>query len=144
MLCLGRRAGVIAAFGSCLYLHLFHGAPFSHSRQQLFFCLHLDLLPCVLASLAGQRIARSDSAVLLRLVKVLDDAVAMLVEYVLGDALHAENLHVEALAVGEGIFDLVEGLLVHLVEVDGETCKARLLSASIGLPELATTYHQPY
>lgn len=46
----------------------------------------------------------------------------MLLPDVLGDTFHAEDLDLEALAVGEGIFDVVKGLLVDLVHMNGETC----------------------
>jgi len=51
----------------------------------------------------------------------LDDALVVLLYHILRDALHAEDLDVQALAVRQGILDAGEGLLVDLVHVDGET-----------------------
>jgi hypothetical protein len=57
----------------------------------------------------------------LRRVEVLDDALVVLLDNVLGDTLHAEDLDVKALPVRECILDACEVFFVNLVHVDGET-----------------------
>lgn len=49
----------------------------------------------------------------------------MLVEHVLGDTLHAENLHLKTLSARKRVLDLCEVLLVDLVHVHGETCRCQ-------------------
>lgn len=87
---------------------------------ELAWCLNLDLLLRRLA-VAGYRVAGGDATVLLGLVEVLHDAVAVLVEDLVRDTLHAEDLDIKALAVGQRILDLVEGFFMDLVQVHGET-----------------------
>lgn len=91
------------------------------SLEQFFCRLNLDLLSRVLG-LAGRRISSRDSAIFLRLVKVLNDSVSVLLENLLWNTLHAKNLDLESLPVGKCILDLAERLLVHLVQMDGKTC----------------------
>lgn len=98
--------------------------PLRQPSLELLRRLVLDLLPGDPGRLAaGQGVPRRRAPVLLLLVEVLDDAVAVLLEGLLRDALHAEDFDVEARAVGQGVLDLGERLLVDLVHVDGETCE---------------------
>lgn len=61
----------------------------------------------------------------------MDDALVVLLENVVGDTLHAEDLDVEALAVGERILDGCEVFLVDLVHVHGEAYERGQLSAIV-------------
>lgn len=54
-------------------------------------------------------------------VEVLDNPLVVLLDDILRNTLHTENLNVETLSVRKCIFDLLEGLLVHLVHVDRQT-----------------------
>lgn len=106
-----------ASIGSNLLLLL---SKLGQPLLQIIRRLRLDLL--LLVSLTRQRVSSRDLSVLLRLLEVLKDAVAVLVEHFLGDTLHAKNLHLETLSVGKRVFDLREVFLVDLVHVHGETC----------------------
>lgn len=87
------------------------------------------LLALTHSALASDWVTRLDAAALLRGVVVLQDARAVLLQHVAGDALHAENFHVQALAVRQRVLDLRQRLLVHLVQVDGQAAR-RVQSAS--------------
>lgn len=70
-------------------------------------------------------------------VEVCDDALVVLLDNVVGDTLHAEDLNVEPLSVGQRVLDLIERFLVHLVHVDGETAgRVQSLAASVALEVL--------
>lgn len=105
---------------------------------QLLGGLDLDLLCGSLAtSLAGRRVAGSGVALGLCCVEVCDDALVVLLDNVVGDALHAEDLNVEPLSVGQRVLDLVERFLVHLVHVDRQTAgRVQSLAASVALEVL--------
>jgi len=77
--------------------------------------LDLDLLGRALG--ARRRVTGGGVALGLGGVEVLDDALVVLLQDVLGDALHAEDLDVQPLPVGQRVLDVVEVLLVHLVHV---------------------------
>lgn len=104
------------------------GAVFCETRLELAGSLHLDLLLRRL-SVARYRVAGRDAPVLLGLVEVLDDAVAVLLEDLVRDALHAKDLNVEALSVRQRVFDLIKRLFVDLVQMHGETWQRREQSA---------------
>lgn len=101
------------------------GAVLGQPLLQLLGSLVLDLLGGPLdARLAPWRVARRSLPLGLGGVEVLDDALVVLLEDLLGDALHAEDLDIKPLAAGERVLDMCEILFVHLVHVDGETCRA--------------------
>ena len=81
--------------------------------------LDLDLLGRALG--ARRWIARRGVALGLGGVEVLDDALVVLLQDVLGDALHAEDLDVQPLPVGQRVLDVVEVLLMDLVHVHRQT-----------------------
>lgn len=78
--------------------------------------LHLDLLGRPLDTLG--RVTGHGVALGLCRVEVLDDPLVVLLQDVLGDTLHAEDLRVQALSVRQRVFDVFEILLVHLVHVN--------------------------
>lgn len=106
--------GILAAIG---YARLLVRPKLRQPVLELFRRLNLDLLP--LHRLSGRGVARRDAPILLGLVEVLDDAVAVLIQRLLGDAFHAEDFHLEALSVRQRILDLAECFLVHLVQMNG-------------------------
>lgn len=68
--------------------------------------LDLDLLDwAFLAALPRRRVAGRGEPVGLCLVEVLDEALVVLLDYVLGNTLHTENLHLKTLPVRKRIFD---------------------------------------
>lgn len=90
----------------------------------------LDLLGSLDLDLLGRTLSTgqppwwiSSSSLSLRLgcVEVLDDALVMLLDDVLRDALHAEDLDVESLPVSQSILDAGQIFLVDLVHVNRET-----------------------
>jgi hypothetical protein len=56
-------------------------------------------------------------------IKVLDDALVVLLHNVFGHTLHAEDLDVQPLPIGERILDAREVFFVDLVHVHGKTCE---------------------
>lgn len=105
---------------------------------QLLGSFDLDLLGGSLAtSLSRRGVARGGMALGLCCIKVCDDALVVLLDNVVGDTLHAEDLNVEPLTVGQRVLNLVERFLVHLVHVDGETAgRVQSLAASVALEVL--------
>ena len=57
----------------------------------------------------------------MRLVEVLDDSVAVVLKYLGGNAFHAKDFDLEALAIRQRILDVRQVLFVDLVKMDGET-----------------------
>ena len=92
-------------------------AMLSQTGLDFFRGLDADLLGRVLAALAGRGVTGGGKAVGLGLVEVLDDALVVLLDDILGDALNAEDLDLEALAVRQGVLNMRQGLLVDLVHV---------------------------
>ena len=100
------------------------GSVFGQALLELLWCLNLDLLGRALVSrLARWRVARDRVALGLSCVEVCDDPLVVLLHNIFWHTLHAENLNVEALAVREGIFNLVKALFVDLVHVNRKTCE---------------------
>lgn len=77
----------------------------------------------------GGRVAGGGAAFSLLLVELLKDALLVGLHDIFGDAFHAEDLEVEALAVGQRILNLGESLFVDLRHVDVETYNASVQSA---------------
>lgn len=76
------------------------------SLLDLLWGLHLDFFRRTLAAtLTGRRVAGSRMSLSLSSVEVLDDSLVVLLDDILGYALHAEDLDVEALPVWERILD---------------------------------------
>jgi len=96
------------------------GAMLGEALLELLGRLVLDFLGRPLHGMPAGRISRGGGALSLGLVKVLDDALVVLLQDVLGDALHAEDLDVEAGAVGQGVLDALQRFFVDLVHVDRE------------------------
>lgn len=89
------------------------------SLLDLFGGLRLELLGRCLAHVLTRRgIAGGGMPLCLRSVEILDDALVVLLDDVLGDTLHTENLDVKALPVRERILDVAKVFLVHLVHVN--------------------------
>lgn len=88
--------------------------------------LHLDaLLLLGLSSIgvdAADGVTRDAGALLLLLEVLVCDLLIVLVHDLRRDTFHTKDLNVQALASGDGVLDLGERLLVHLVHVDGQTC----------------------
>ena len=118
------RGGGLLRRGLCAVL--------GQALLELFWRLELELLGGALAARQpSRRVACRSLPFGLRGVEVLDDALVVLLENVLGDTLHAEDLDVEALAVGERILDGCEVFLVDLVHVHREACERGQLSAIV-------------
>lgn len=77
--------------------------------------------------MAWRRVSSRGMTVGLVLVELLDDALVVLLNNVLGNALHAEDFDVQSLAVRERILNASERLFVDLVHVDGETYSSKTL-----------------
>ena len=75
---------------------------------------------------ASHRVARQARALCLLGKVLLGDVLVVLVDDVCGDALHAEDLNVQALAAADGVLDVCEVLLVHLVHVHRQTCACQM------------------
>lgn len=96
-------------------------APLLKPSQQLLLALHHNLLTLPHTALSTDRIPRLYAPSLLRRIVTLEKSRAVLLERVGRHTLHAEDLDLQTLAVRQGILDLRQRLLVHLVQVDGET-----------------------
>jgi hypothetical protein len=83
----------------------------------IFRGLYLDLLGRVFAVLARRRVAGSGVSIGLCLVEVLNKALVVLLDNVLGDTLHTEDLDLETLSIRERIFDKGQRLLVDLIHM---------------------------
>jgi hypothetical protein len=143
ILAVGSRQQEDAQDTNVCWCNSFHGAtgrghclsldpPLCKSALELLGRLNLDLLPCMVHGLSRQRVPGGDAPVFLGLVEVLDQPIAVAVESLGRDALHAENLDLETLSVGQRILDMLETLLVHLVQMDGQSCVAMLASGGNG------------
>lgn len=87
--------------------------------------------------LTRRSVPRGDPPVLLGLVKVLDQPVLVALRGVLRDALHAEDLDLEPGAIGQGVFHLLERLLVNLRHVHRQTTgRVESATASVALEVL--------
>lgn len=70
------------------------------------------------------------SAIGLLLMVGLEDSLVVLLDYLLGNALHSKDLDVEADAVGQGIVNGSESFFVDLTHVHAQTCCALVVEAS--------------
>lgn len=98
------RRSIRVAVCACWYSCRFLGAELREPLLQLLRGLYPDLLRRSL--LAWRRVScRLETLVLSRPV-VLVDSLFVLLPDLLGDTFHAEDLDVQSLTVGEGIFDV--------------------------------------
>jgi hypothetical protein len=68
--------------------------------------LNLDLLDwAFLATLSWRRVTGRSKAIGLCLIEVLDEALVVLLDYILGNTLHTKDLHLETLPVRKRILD---------------------------------------
>ena len=81
-------------------------AMLSQTLLDLFGSLDLDLLRGSLRVLARWRVTSGGVSVGLSLVEVLDNALVVLLNYLLGNALHTKNLNVETLTVRQSILNV--------------------------------------
>lgn len=109
------RVAICACCCSCCFLGAEIGEPF----LQLLRSLRPDLLRRPF--LAGRRISCGLETLILGCPVVLVDSLFVLLPDLLRYTLHAEDLNIQSLTIGEGIFDVGKSLFMDLVHVDRET-----------------------